>query len=186
MRHAEAESGMQMDPTRGLTDTGKRQSKMMGKWLARQNVPQPEILLQSNFRRSKATAKRMGEQLDLDPITCGFLDPENDPELVWPRIKALAKEHGAQAVLAVSHGPLVEKLLCFLTGSHAPQYVHFNHATIAHLDTTAGSRGSLHWMVSPNTVARDEDEMENVTSDSIRAVEAAIQVASLALEEVVA
>ena len=185
-RHAAAESGMQMDPTRKLTDTGKRQAKMMGKWLARQNTPQPEILLQSNFQRSKSTAKRMGKQLDLEPITCGWLDPENDPELVWPRIKALAKEHGAQSVLAISHGPLVEKLFSYLTSGHAPQYFTFAHGAIAHFDTTEGARGKLCWLVTPNTVARDEDEMDLVTSDAQKAVEAAVQAVTLVLEDVIA
>lgn len=274
-RHAEAESGMQMDPTRKLTDTGKRQAKMMGKWLARQDTPRPQILLQSNFQRSKSTAKRMGKQLDLEPITCGWLDPENDPELVWPRIKALAKEHGAKAVLAVTHGPLVEKLFSYLTSGHAPQYFTFAHGAIAHFDTTApmheaagdytydeqevkrlilgdgGASGNcdycedaadrgwidmddvfegpdgdvdeppihphctceveqktrrvrvyesgrresvmedgpfayLHWLVTPNTVARDEDEMDLVTSDARKAVEAAVQAVTLILEDVIA
>ena len=184
-RHCEAESGMQMDPTRKLTDTGKRQAKMMGKWLKRQDTPQPEILLQSNFHRSKSTAKRMGKQLDLDPITCGFLDPENDPELVWPRIKALAKEYGATSVLAISHGPLVEKLFSFLTSGHAPQYFTFAHGAIAHFDTTGGSRGKLCWLVTPNTVARDEDEMDLVTSDAKKVAEAAMRVVSEALADVI-
>ena len=50
------------------------------------------------------------------------------------------------------------------------------------LHTGYGARGVLHWMVSPNTVARDEDEMENVTSDITRVVEAAIQVVGLCVD----
>lgn len=180
-RHTESESGPQMDPTRALTDTGKRQAKMMGRWLARQDLPQPDILLQSNFKRSQSTAKRMGKQLDLDPITCGWLDPENEPELVWPRIKAVAKEHGAEAVLVVTHGPLVEKLFAYLTGGHLVTWFKFAHGAIAHFETTEGTRGLLKWLVTPNVIARDEDERDAITEDAQRAVEAAIEVVGLAL-----
>lgn len=79
MRHAEAEWGEQMDPTRHLTDTGKKQAKMMGKWLARQ-ADAPTLILQSNFHRSQATAKRMAKKLDALIITTGRLDPEVSPE----------------------------------------------------------------------------------------------------------
>lgn len=181
MRHAEAESGMQMDPTRHLTDTGKRQAKMMGKWLARQDE-KPKLLLESNFHRARSTAKRVGKQLDLEPQTCWFLDPENEPEVAWKAIKDKAKDAGVDCVLAVTHGPLVEKMLAYLTGSQYPRQFHFAHAAIAMFETTTGARGILHWLVTPNTVARDEGKDDNVIDDVTRAVEAAVQVVALSLE----
>lgn len=182
MRHAEAEMGMQMDPTRELTDTGKRQAQMMGKWMKRQGI-EPDLVLQSNFRRSQQTAKRIAKRFDMEAVTLGALDPEATPETAWAAIKEAAKAAGASAVVAVSHGPLVEGLLAYLTGSNLPNQYHFAHATCAYFETTTGKRGLLHWMVSPNVVARDEDEMENVTSDAAKAVEAAMQVVAIALEE---
>ena len=274
-RHAEAESGMQMDPTRKLTDTGKRQSRMMGKWLARQ-ADAPTLILQSNFHRSRATAKRMGKKLDAPIITTGRLDPEVSPEQAWREIKKLAIKNKATSVLAITHGPLVERLLAMLIGAPSIAQLHFAHAAIAHFDTTApmheaagdytydeqevkrlvlGSGGAsgvnceycedaadlgwidmddvfegpdgdvdepplhpncdcsveqktkrvrvyesgrresvmedgpfayLHWLVTPNTVARDEDEMDLVTSDAQKAVEAAVQAVTLVLEDVIA
>ena len=166
-RHAEAESGAQMDPTRKLTDTGKRQAKMMGKWLTRQ-VEGPCIVVQSNFHRSRSTAKRYAKQLDVEPITSGFLDPENDPANTWTELKRLATANKVQNVVAVSHGPLVEKMLAHLTGAPLPQQFHFAHAAIAHFDTTSGNRGILHWLVTPNVVARDEDEQENVVREALQ------------------
>ena len=177
MRHAEAEDGAQMDPTRHLTDTGKRQAKMMGKWLARQ-TEKPEIVVESNFQRSRSTAKRVARQLDVPLIRSGFLDPENHPENTWMEMKRLATANKVTSLIAVSHGPLVERLLSHLTGSPLPQQFHFSHGAVAHFDTTNGHRGILHWIVTPNTVARDEDELDLVTHD---VAEAAIAVAEAAL-----
>jgi len=183
MRHAEAESGAQMDPTRDLTDTGRAQAKMMGKWLKRQNHD-PGVLVQSNFLRSKETAKRVGKKLDIQPIQCpdGALDPNTDPEQCWRVMKQLAADNGTDTVLAVSHGPLVENMLAYLTGSPLPQQFHFAHAAIAHFEATAGKRGILHWLVTPNAVARDEGEDDLVTSD-LSALEAAVELAELALAQ---
>src|SRR5580692_2595137 len=138
-RHAEAEWGEQMDPTRKLTDTGKRQAKMMGKWLSRQ-ADAPTLILQSNFHRSQSTAKRMAKKLDLSDgqvITTGRLDPEVSPEQAWREIKRLAVQNKVQSVLAITHGPLVEKLLAMLIGAPAISQLHFAHAAIAHFDTVA-------------------------------------------------
>lgn|GEM_PF-105765 len=259
MRHAEAESGMQMDPTRKLTPTGKDQARMMGKWLARQ-VEKPEIILQSNFHRARSTAQRVGKQLGLAPMICPQLDPENEPEIAWKAIKDIGKDKGVQSVIAITHGPLVEKMLAYLTGSNLPNQFHFAHATIAMFETVGGvteeqkqkrslklresvdsgdtekswvggtcevcqdnsdagwidmddtfpsgddeppahpncdcdletrdalqesavplpRRGILHWMVTPNVVARDEDELDMVTSEAFAAVDAALRLAEVA------
>ena len=187
-RHAEAESGAQMDPTRDLTDIGKKQAKMMGKWLARQ-APEhkPGILVQSNFHRARATAKRMGKQLDLEPMDCpmGALDPETDPEQCWNALKKLASDNGVDSVLAVTHGPLVERMLAYLTGSPLPQQFRFAHSAIAHFVTTTGKRGVMHWLVTPNVVARDDDEQDLVTPDVTRTVEAALDLVEAVLARTV-
>jgi phosphohistidine phosphatase len=167
---------MQMDPTRELTETGKRQAKMMGKWLARQ-AEGPQLVIESNFQRSISTAKRVADKLDVRRIRSGFLDPENAPENTWSEIKRLAQAQEAERVLVVAHGPLVEKLFCMLIGAPLPRQIHFAHAAIAHFETTGGARGVLQWMVSPNTVARDEDEMDAVVSEAKAIVETALVVA---------
>lgn len=269
MRHAQAESGAQMDPTRDLTDTGRAQAKMMGKWLKRQ-TEQPDLVVQSNFLRSKETAARVGKKLGLTPIDCpmGLLDPSSDPEATWTALKGLATDNKVESIIAVTHGPLVERLLAYLTGSPLPQQFHFAHAAVAHfesadglseakkkakgkytydevemkrwilddggesgncevceeneamgwidmdatfLDTDGGDidespahpncectvefktkrvrvyesgarivedastgRAVLHWLLTPNVVARDEDEMDAVTKDAHATVEAAL------------
>jgi phosphohistidine phosphatase len=263
MRHAQAEWGEQMDPTRQLTDTGKKQSKMMGKWLARQ-TDKPELVIQSNFERSQATAKRVAKKLEAPIITSGRLDPEVSPEVCWREIRKQAALAKVQSVIAITHGPLVEKLLAMLIGAPSVAQLHFAHAAVAHFDTVAplveakgeytyeeqevkrlvlGSGGAsgvncdyceeaadrgwidmddvfsgpdgdvdepplhpncdcdveqktkrvrvyesglreaitdegpfayLHWLVTPNTVARDEDEMDMVAEAAIAIAEAAM------------
>ena len=136
MRHAEADWGEQLDPTRELTQTGKRQAKMMAKWLARQDVG-PAIVLQSNMKRSQDTAKRIAKRLDVEPITTFKLDPEGSPESAWRQIRKQAILARVESVVAVSHGPLVEKLLAMLIGCPSFSCLHFAHGAIAHFDTTA-------------------------------------------------
>ena len=55
-----------------------------------------------------------------------------------------------------------------------------------HVHHQPNPRGKLCWLVTPNTVARDEDEMDLVTSDAQKAVEAAVQAVTLILEDVIA
>lgn len=272
MRHCEAESGPQLDPTRKLTDTGRAQSKMMGKWLRRQSDT-PSLILQSNMKRSQSTAKRVADKLDVPIVTCGQLDPEVSPELAWRTIRKIATTHNAESILAITHGPLIQKLLCYLIGCPSVTQIHFAYGGIAHFDTlppltvteAAGEytydeqelkrwvlgdggasgnceeceenadagwidmdatfidseggdiddapahpgctceteqatkrvrvyesgfreavaddnpfRAYLHWIVTPNTVARDEDEMETVTNS----MEAALAIAEAALAEI--
>jgi phosphohistidine phosphatase SixA len=133
MRHAQPVDGMRMDPTRPLTDTGKDQARMMAKWLNKQ-LPASDLLLQSNFKRSQSTAKRIGKKLDLDPVTVGSLDPDGTPEQAWEDIQRLGA--GKESVIAVTHAPLVQKLTAYLTGSDTPGSIHFPHAAVAHMEPT--------------------------------------------------
>jgi phosphohistidine phosphatase SixA len=179
-RHCEAEYGEQMDPTRELTPTGHAQARMIAKWYKRQNI-KPDLLLQSNFKRSQQTAKRISKKFEIEPVTMYQLDPDMDgqPEIVWRAIKDEAKKADAKTVIAVSHGPLVEQLLAYLTGSTLPKQFHFDHGCVAHIETTTGQRGLLHWMVTPKVIARDEDQQDLVTSKAV--AEAAISIAEAAL-----
>lgn len=181
MRHGEPESGMQLDPTRKLTDTGKAQAKMMGKWLKHQD-DKPTLVIESNFRRSISTAKRVAKQLDAPIVRSGQLDPDALVDSTWRAIRDIADKNGTDHVIVVSHGPLVENLLAKLLGSPLPQYMTFAHAAIAHLTTTNGSRGQLHWLVTPNVVAREENKMDLVIADSTAAVEAALSIAEACAE----
>jgi phosphohistidine phosphatase len=208
MRHCEAEDGDELDPTRSLTKLGKKQARMMAKWFARQ-TEKPELLLQSNMERSQRTAKHMENHLELEAVTTSALDPDVTPANAWHEILRLGNAAGVKSVLAISHGPLLPDLLAYLTGSDSPHQFHFAHGAIAHVrppDTDdiedskqrarigrgkeltpiaflQAGRGILHWIVTPNVVARDQDELDKVTSDATAAVEAALRYADAAIAE---
>lgn len=262
MRHAEAEDGPQLDPTRKLTSIGKRQAKMMARWLNRQ-TEKPDLVIESNMRRSHQTARRVAERIDCEIVRTFAIDPDSTPEAALDAMIQIGK--GSKSVIAVSHGPLVEEILAYITGG-APANFHFAHAAVAHFELngtkaieakgeyyydeieqkrwviggtgcelcednadlgwidmddvfdgvfgdvdeapahpncdcsvefktrririyasertppkgtqlreSAVSRpaGLLHWLVTPNTVARDEDELENVTEDAFKVAESA-------------
>ena len=174
-RHGEAEWGEQMDPTRELTPTGKRQAKMMAKWLARQDIG-PAIVLQSNFKRSQDTAKRFAKRLDVEPQTTYKLDPDGSPESAWREIRKRVADAKVDTVVAVTHGPLVENLLAMLINCPSAGKLHFEHAAIAMFDTVVQvaapkpetqTSAFFKWLVTPNTVARDEDEMDAITEAAL-------------------
>ena len=131
VRHAQPVDGDQMDPTREITPTGKKQAKMMGRWLEKQ-VPKHDLLLQSNMQRSQQTAKHIGKKLDLDPITVPSLDPDGKPEDVLADIERLGA--GKKSVVVVSHSPLVQHLVAHMTGMANSSPIHFPHAAVAHLE----------------------------------------------------
>jgi phosphohistidine phosphatase len=269
VRHAQPFDGEQMDPTREITETGKKQAKMMGRWLKKQ-LPPHDLLIQSNFKRSQQTAKHIGKKLDLKPVTSGALDPEATPEQALAAIQELAK--GKKSVVVVSHSPLVQHLVAHLTGMPSSNPIHFPHAAVAHIeplpprpkvteaqlakrskklreaadsdqtekswvggtcetcqenadagwidmdeqfpsgddeppahpncnceletrdvqesaregypvkDQPARQLGTLHSLVTPNVVARDEDDLKLVTDDSKAVVEAALVYVNAAME----
>lgn len=171
MRHAEAEDGERLDPTRGLTDTGKRQAKMMGQWLNRQ-ADRPELVVESNMRRSIQTAKRVAKRLDVYRLRTYAIDPDGEPRKALKTLKRLTEDNVVTSVLAVTHGPLVEQISAYLTGSD-PDQIKFAHGAIAYF----GDDGRVRWFVTPEIVARDAGEADEVTADALGVAEAALAMA---------
>jgi phosphohistidine phosphatase len=131
VRHAQPVDGEQMDPTREITPTGKKQAKMMGRWLKKQ-IPKHDLLLQSNMQRSQQTAKHIGKKLDLTPVTTSALDPDAKPEDALAEIQRLGE--GKKSVVIVSHSPLVQHLVAHMTGMASSSPIHFPHAAVAHME----------------------------------------------------
>ena len=132
MRHAEAEDGEQLDPTRPLTDTGKAQAKLMGKWLKHQTSG-PALVIESNMRRSIQTAKRVANQVDAARTRTHKLDPDATPEEALAEMQRQGRRLKADNVIAVSHGPLVGNIIGLLTGGNGEQ-THFAHGAVAHFE----------------------------------------------------
>jgi phosphohistidine phosphatase len=134
MRHAEAEEGEQLDPTRELTDTGKAQGKMMGKWLSHQ-ISGSTLVIESNMRRSIQTAKRVANQTDAARIRSPKFDPDATPEEALVEMQRQGRRLKADNVIAVSHGPLVGNIIGLLTGAGG-EHTHFAHGAVAHFEPT--------------------------------------------------
>jgi phosphohistidine phosphatase len=134
MRHAEAEEGDQLDPTRPLTDTGKAQAQMMGHWLKHQTSG-PALVIESNMRRSIETAGHVSEHLDAVRMRSHKLDPEATPEEALAEMQRQGRRLKADNVIAVSHGPLVGNIIGLLTGAGGEQ-THFANGAVAHFETT--------------------------------------------------
>lgn len=130
MRHADAELGDPMDPTRKLTGVGRRQARLMGKWLGNQ-LDKPTVVLESNMRRARQTAKRVAKRIDAETIRTPALDPDSTPAAAVDAIKKAGKHAGS--VVAVTHDPLVKEIMGYITGGD-PGQMHFAHAAIAHFE----------------------------------------------------
>lgn len=149
MRHAEAEDGPREDPTRALTSVGRKQAQLMGDFLVRQ-IGRVDIVLTSYFDRARGTAAPIAEALGCEMVVdTPMLEPEVKPKEAWAEIQFIAD--GMDDVLVVTHHPLVNDLLAFLTGSKSAE---FKHAAVAKIKD-----GELHWLVPPHVVERDEDEV---------------------------
>jgi phosphohistidine phosphatase len=152
MRHCEAESGPQDDPTRQLTDTGKRQAGEMGAFMARQ-AGRVDLVVTSWYARSRDTATAMAAALGCERIEeTPMLEPDRSAIEAIVEITVLAKLHDAVDVLVITHHPLINALIENLTGSKTDAD-HFHQGSIARIDTDAGT---LRWLVTPAIVERDE------------------------------
>lgn len=160
-----------MDGSRPLTDDGIAQAEQMGEWLAREHG-RVDIVICSPFERGQQTAEIMAAALGSHVADTRLLQPDAAPADAWAEIERLAQQ--STDVLVVGHDPSINELLMWLLGqSGGVPEVRFEHGSIAHIGMK-NSPATLHWLVSPKLVAKeDQAELE----------EAAIEIAeSMALE----
>jgi len=164
MRHAEAEKGEPLDPTRGLTDTGKLQIPIMAKFLKTQTAD-VGLVMCSDMHRGIDTAEGMAEYLKVDVLRHPELGPDGKPEKAFKIILKQAQKMPDKELLVVSHGKLINLLAAWLLESGEKDKFHFSHGTIALFDTDepknygpyAGKGGQpafMHWMVTAKMVNR--------------------------------
>lgn len=147
MRHAEPESGEQMDPTRDLTATGVQQCAVMGDFMRRQ-AGTVDLIISSHFRRAEHTAQLMGEELECKQFQATpALDPNAISVRAWEEVRRIAD---GRTALVVTHHPLTNNLLEYLTGGKTNE-VAFKHGFIVKIEADR-----IHWMVGPALVERDE------------------------------
>ena len=174
-RHAEAESGERMDPTRALTETGKRQIKTMGEFLVRQ-IGRVDLVISSPFVRALDTARGMAQFLGCDVIeTSPCLDPDGNAKYAATDIAILAgvycPDPATAHVLVVSHHPLVNELAEYLCGVKTSDE-KFHHAAVMHIHGD-GPGSVMEYFVPPKVVERDDADVIEAAAQVLEALQPA-------------
>lgn len=104
-RHAEAEDGVP-DAARALTAEGRRQARVVARWLGGQ-LPEPVRILVSPARRAQETARALRREFE----TSELLAPGATRQAL---LAAAEWPEAANATLIVGHQPVLGELACFL------------------------------------------------------------------------
>ncbi|WP_111641991.1 phosphohistidine phosphatase SixA [Marinimicrobium alkaliphilum] len=143
LRHGQAEARAASDAERPLTTRGEREVARMIEGV-RAELEGLTQLWASPYRRACQSAAIAAEILDLsDTLETELLVPEADPEKLFAQLQVCE----AEAVLLVSHQPLVGRLLDRLCGTEAG-YHTMGTASLARVDTelVAEGLGVLTWL----------------------------------------
>ncbi len=137
LRHGQAQSIAASDAERALTPHGEEQARDAGRWLAGQGVLPGRILV-SPLRRAQQTAGFAVTAWGVPPVleTVSWLTPETGAAKACRMLGELPDE----AVLLVSHQPLVSALAGFLVNG-AGSGIPFDTATVAVLEADPPARG---------------------------------------------
>lgn len=191
-RHAEAESGPQLDPTRPLTAKGEAQIPVMAHFLQTQTDHVGAVMCSSDLRRGIETGEALAKLLDVPVLYTPWVDPPaNDaaPTVLqikkcWRTILRASQDlEDGQELVVISHGPMVNALAAWLLGSNQGDKFHFSHGSIAHFDTAdpatetgypdqgrgEGVIAYLHWMMSAKGMLRAmEGDDSAVITEALR------------------
>lgn len=158
MRHGEAGLG-RVDRDRELTQQGRSETCLMGRWLAAQLSPQatgPSTglrLVASPYRRAQQTAALVGDMLFESKIkvgieTLGIITPDESPENI---VDWLLEQPVGRPLILISHMPLVGALTGLLVEGRTDCGLGFSTAAMAELegDVWASSAARLVRMTTP-------------------------------------
>lgn len=149
IRHADAEQQATSDFERALTGKGRKQSKKLAEFLARQEVKLDHIV-SSPLLRSRQTAGILQETLCPDKevevedaLTCG-MTPEEAFEVMW-RFDENA------CVALVGHEPDLSRLVSNLIGCDSNWNISMKKAACAafFVEHVARGGGTLLWLIRP-------------------------------------
>lgn len=184
-RHAEAEDGPQMDPTRGLTKTGEAEVPIMAAFL-RTQTNKIALVVHSDLKRGRDTAEPIAEELKVPTVETPLVGPDGDPKTVMQYLRKLQKDLDEPdgEILLVSHGPFINSFAAWLLDSGEGDKFHFAHGTVCHFDTltppgygeegrTPKTQALLHWMATPKLMNRAmEQDRKAVIESAGRLVDA--------------
>lgn len=148
MRHGDAALQAASDAARVLTQKGKDDSALMAQWLNKRN-PAIDNILVSPYVRAEQTLQVVREHLSLphQATVMDMLTPGGNAAFVADHIRDLAIM-GANAVLVVSHLPLVGYLVSELCPHEAPPMFITSSIACIELDVKRHN-AHLEWMLSP-------------------------------------
>lgn len=152
MRHGDAALDATSDAQRPLTHCGCEENRQLASWLAdyqsffSRTLVSPYLRARQTLNSVQEVIPELGEINSLDILT-----PSGEPQQVSDYLHALALE-GDQAVLVISHLPLVGYLVSALCPMECPPM--FATSGIACIDyDPLHSAGRLLWQVSPAKLA---------------------------------
>ncbi len=149
IRHAHAVTAAE-DPARPLSRSGRKQVKVLGRYLRRLGIEQPEAIWHSSLVRSAETAERLKRHWDLAvPLTLMVgLEPDDDLWRVVRRLRDLD-----QTVALVGHEPHLSALASrLLAGRAAPVCFIFEKSAVLALEG-GPTRWRVRWHLSPEVIA---------------------------------
>ncbi len=179
LRHADAEPGDRMDPTRGLTKLGKKQAKAQAKFLDLIGVDL-DIIITTTLKRAQETADAFTKHADyeIQLKTTRALDPDGTPEKAWEAIGKLSLAPDGESfghVLVIGHGPLIQQILSAASYDFAPAEKVFSHGTMVKFQ----SDGTFHWLMTAKLAGKlvgiDMKHAEGETAELIEAAAALIE-----------
>lgn len=109
MRHGEAEPYSGQDSARRLTQRGREQASLTGRWLRDQKLPVSHIVA-SPYIRAQQSAQCIADSLALNVLTVPGVTPDTNEEAAET---ALAEHMGA---VVCFHQPILGRLLLRWTG----------------------------------------------------------------------
>ena len=150
MRHGEASFFADTDAERTLSEQGRLEAELMGKWMNKMTIA-PDWLWVSPYVRAEQTSQAVLAMLAEKPaeiITQAMITPSGSAEQVRDLLDGELAVRSIDQLLIVSHMPLVSYLVAELTQQeHAPI---FQTAGVAEINYNVDTmKGELVRIVSP-------------------------------------
>jgi phosphohistidine phosphatase len=160
MRHGEASMNASTDAHRPLTELGRLEAEMMGKWFEHLSLDFAQILVSPYLRAQQTLSTVLSEMhimqfppfVGIDNITTvDLITPSAHAQDVHDYLDAFLLEKPCETLLIVTHMPLVSFLVESLT--FKDQMPIFQTAAVAQIDYDIETmKGTLVRLISPHDV----------------------------------
>lgn len=148
MRHGEALSP-QVDPERGLSDSGKQKINEVANYLLKSAVDFKHIF-HSEKKRARETAQIMAQIIspNITLTQHAHITPNDDPNLILSEIDLMSED-----TLITSHLPFVPNLITALTGQDAYlTAITFETGTVVCLEKSEDDKWTISWSTCPSEI----------------------------------